>query len=534
MDGYCRIFGAGILNGGNHAILLNDMKNTILSGQADSLHLFADQIETRLETSRKFIYQQLSDNEWYGFDKKPGDLKYEQDKMNLKNKLDKELNGVYASVNLADGIFGFIRQSGQTADARKTAVISMEEYQQILTWVKADPVSNWEIQEIGEKQYLVGMYRNIFLSIGVFVKLDTIYNEWGKNSEYEILLIEAGKIEDRSSYYTIETAFQKNGLHLVCYIPKESISSQIPLIYFALLIVLILIMIIGVLMFALFKNKLVHPLQRIVQIMREQQKGNQESRVTNCESVQETQVIQTAFNELMDTIYDLKIQTYEMEIENQKSQLMNLQLQINPHLLLNAMNTVYSLAEVKDYENVQKFSLHLVRYFRYALKNTNQMVRLSQELDFIQSYVEIQKIRYPGKFYYLYDVEDELLNEWIPPLMIENFVENSIKYSPKKKMTEIVVIVRKVDGYLNISICDDGPGIDETVLLAIREGQPVENDGEVHVGIWNCRRRLMLFYGGRASFSISSSSGGTQVFLKLPVEGIVTAREGILNESSDC
>ena len=101
-------------------------------------------------------------------------------------------------------------------------------------------------------------------------------------------------------------------------------------------------------------------------------------------------------------------------------------------------------------ENIQKFTENLVSYFRYALKNTSIPVRLRQELDFVKSYVEIQKIRYPDSFYVLYDVEDELMDLPVLPLIIENFVENSTKYAAERgHMTEILVIVRKRNDYLD-------------------------------------------------------------------------------------
>jgi two-component system sensor histidine kinase YesM len=161
--------------------------------------------------------------------------------------------------------------------------------------------------------------------------------------------------------------------------------------------------------------------------------------------------------------------------------------------------------------------MDLVKYFRYSLKCTDELVTIHQELEFVKNYVEIQKIRYPESFYILYDVEDELLKEKIPPLILENFVENSIKYSLGNFITEILVIIKKREYFLQVSICDDGAGIDEEILKELEKEKPYVKDGETHVGIYNCVRRLRLFYGENVKFSITSKLGeGTQIWIEFP------------------
>ena len=87
---------------------------------------------------------------------------------------------------------------------------------------------------------------------------------------------------------------------------------------------------------------------------------------------------------------------------------------------------VYSLAQMKKYDGIQTYVLNLVNYFRYSLRNTEEYVQLGKEIDFIKCYLEIQRIRYPGRFYALYNIDEELSAEPVPPLIIENFVENKM------------------------------------------------------------------------------------------------------------
>lgn len=79
------------------------------------------------------------------------------------------------------------------------------------------------------------------------------------------------------------------------------------------------------------------------------------------------------------------------------------------------------------------------------------------------------------------------------------------------------MIVHQTENRLQISICDDGVGMEDEVLMELRKGVPHIRDGETHVGICNCLRRLRLFYGEEIDFSITSCRGeGTQVWMELP------------------
>ena len=221
---------------------------------------------------------------------------------------------------------------------------------------------------------------------------------------------------------------------------------------------------------------------------------------------------------MLDQIVDLEKKTYDLEIEKKEAQLDSLRLQINPHLLLNSLNTVYSLAQMKKYDGIQTYVLNLVNYFRYSLRNTEEYVQLGKEIDFIKCYLEIQRIRYPGRFYALYNIDEELSAEPVPPLIIENFVENSSKYAWEEDRPIEIVITVKADGhFLRISVSDNGKGIEETILNKIKAEQIIEDSRGRHIGIYNCVKRLRLFYGEAAIFSVASRPGeGTQVWMKIP------------------
>ena len=235
----------------------------------------------------------------------------------------------------------------------------------------------------------------------------------------------------------------------------------------------------------------------------------------NEEATGEFQYLYEHFNEMADEI----VVSRQREVKLYEMQLDNLKLQINPHMLLNSFNMIYGLAQSKNYECIQEYALLLAEYFRYALKETDRFVPLKKEMDFVENYIAIQKLRFPNTFTSAYHVSEECENVLIPPLLIENFVENSMKYaSIPGKVIEVLINIRKENDRLLISIIDTGRGMKPEVYAALQTGEVyVDKNNKRHIGVWNCRRRLEVFYHGEAKMNIiSMPNQGTQIWLDLP------------------
>lgn len=216
--------------------------------------------------------------------------------------------------------------------------------------------------------------------------------------------------------------------------------------------------------------------------------------------------------------------SHEKDVKLLETEMDNLRLQVNPHMLLNSYNMIYALAESKNYATIQDYTLCLADYFRYVLRRGQQMVTVKQELEFVDNFIRIQRIRFPGRFSYVYQAEEDCMSAFIPPLLIENFVENAIKYAlnPKEPI-EIVVSVRREENEagkdtLHIAIMDTGSGIRPEVLEKLQKKEPyIDEAGQKHIGIYNCLRRVELFYGDAGDIHFSSAvGGGTQVYLIIP------------------
>lgn len=250
---------------------------------------------------------------------------------------------------------------------------------------------------------------------------------------------------------------------------------------------------------------------------------NQELLLGN--SFQEFQTISTQFNAMVREISRLKIDIYEEKLVKQQVELKFLQLQANPHFYMNSLNVIYSLVMTQNYDLIKTLVLALVKHARYTLKNNTQTVKISEEMAFMENYIEIQRIRYRYELAVEVDAEPGVLEVMIPPLIIQTFVENSIKYAVEEgRLVSIRIQLKSAfkEGKPCVYICieDDGPGYPEEILSTILHGEVyLDAQGQEHYGISNALHRFWLMYQMVDSILLDNHpSGGARTRIWVPVE----------------
>lgn len=304
----------------------------------------------------------------------------------------------------------------------------------------------------------------------------------------------------------------------VCLVNDSTIFERLPVEYWVLLLVVLTCLGNAMHLPRLIRLDVLDPGKKLRNAMREIQMDHLDYRLKDnfYRNSENMQYLFDTFDEMADKIEASR----EKDKKMYQAEIDNLRLQVNPHMLLNSLNTIYSLAQMKKFEAIQEYALHLVDFFRYALRRNDNLVTVGQELEFIKTYMEIQKIRYPGLLSFVYAISPECQMAMVPPLLIQNFVENSVKYAVKPGcVTEILLNVNHQENRLQISVTDTGTGMKPEILEALRSGEPfVDVMGQKHIGIWNCRRRIEVFYNETPNISIISGQGGTQVFLDIPYQ----------------
>ena len=190
------------------------------------------------------------------------------------------------------------------------------------------------------------------------------------------------------------------------------------------------------------------------------------------------------------------------------SELKALQSQINPHFLFNVLNTMTSLIRTNP-EKAREVTIDLSNYLRYNLDNNVKSVELIKELNQVDTYIKIEKVRFGDKLNILYDVDESLYNFQIPSLIIQPLVENSIKHGILKKRDNgcVKIIIKKIDKDIEITIEDDGVGIEQSII------DNLDKQIKGNIGLKNVHQRLKLLYG--EGLNIKKLEQGTRIKFKI-------------------
>jgi len=205
----------------------------------------------------------------------------------------------------------------------------------------------------------------------------------------------------------------------------------------------------------------------------------------------------------------------EMNLEQNQQLLLKARMdaltsQINPHFLFNTLNTVSSLIRF-DPDMARGVVLKLSNILRRLLRKHETFVPLRDEIDFIDDYLDIEVIRFGrDKLQMFKEIDEETLGAFIPSMLLQPIIENSIKHglAPRLEGGQIHLRAHLRDGRLAIEIEDNGMGMSPERLLEVYGGG---------IGISNVHERLRLLYGDQFQMDIRSQEGeGTQIKIEIP------------------
>jgi two-component system LytT family sensor kinase len=211
----------------------------------------------------------------------------------------------------------------------------------------------------------------------------------------------------------------------------------------------------------------------------------------------------------------IQIKLEEQERLLLQARMVALQNQINPHFLFNTLNSVSSLVRF-DPDTAREMIIKLANILRRLLKSSDAFVPLSEELEFIDNYLDIEVVRFgKSKLQVLKELDPASLEVMIPSMLLQPLVENSIKHGLSSKIGggRIYLRSRLAGDHLVIEVEDNGVGMGSAILLEKPTGL-----GGTGIGMANVAERLKVLYGDAAKMTIDSPEGtGTLVRLRLPL-----------------
>lgn len=473
------------------------------------------------------------------------------------------LDDIFKASDLPGFLFLREKKTGRMYTKYDTATLNIAQLEQAKAAIQEKlphgTSDGWRLAWVADRYYFMHHYEYTNYCLGIYVDIesvfDSVHNTGTQKSDRLYLTDGLTVLRRQDTDFTssgnasfdkmqqnsfmmhwIQADAASVGLSVGVGIDFLHFMSLVPPLSWILVVAALLSFFLVVLIWHSLQNQVVGPLKTLRSGLTELEHHNMAFRLEIPEGMEtdELKYLYEAFNHMAEEVSS----SHEKDIKMYQAELDNLRLQVNPHMLLNSYNLIYSLAQTRNFECIQEYTLHLSDYFRYVLRENNDFVTLQREMQFIDSYIAIQQIRFPDAFRSSCQVSEEVRQALIPPLLVENFVENAMKYALiPGKVIDVSIKAWKDGDRLQVCIEDNGQGIRPEILERITRGKVyVDKLGHQHIGIHNCRRRMELFYRGQAGLTIDSRQGeGTRIVLDLPylLEPADMDKRGESYETSD-
>ncbi|QGQ95631.1 sensor histidine kinase [Paenibacillus psychroresistens] len=284
-------------------------------------------------------------------------------------------------------------------------------------------------------------------------------------------------------------------------------------------LIFIVLAIIASIMIAYFTTK---PIIRLANSMKAVEYQNFDVGVSQIRS-DEIGTLERRFNSMLQRIKELIQFEYKSKMEKRTAQLKVLQAQINPHFLYNALQAIGGVALSKKVPEVYEHVRAMSDLFRYTVKMKDDLVTISAEMEHINNYLHIQKLRFQGNLQIHVELDSECGDSLIPKFSLQPIVENCFVHGLEQKMGvwTIGVSVQKVLDEIEITIEDNGIGMDDKRLEEINQHLYHISDDQFgnndSIGLKNVDSRIKLTFGeGYGIFVTGSIETGTTVRVIIP------------------
>lgn len=387
------------------------------------------------------------------------------------------------------------------------------------------PSSVWNLNEINGKYYLVRILNLNGYLLGAYISTDTLLGTLVDTKTQDSLLyfsdgslllrtpsndvrLEAPRLKwrrypsyeiDGTSWMAVSHELKETPLSLTLLLKDSEYTKYQTNFYIIAFIVSLGLFVVWLLLSASLYRWVLHPVHMLTHALEQLRGGDLKVRIPDDAMLDEFREMTTAFNDMVEEIDDLKIENYEKQLSRQKLEALYLKQQITPHFMINCLNTIYQLTENNHADLARQMLQNLSVHLRYTLSS----------------------IRYPGALRLLPSCEESLHNATVVPLMLLNFVENTVKYEVvmgKVLDIHIDVTAREKNQCTRLHICiwDTGRGFSEDMLAVLQNLDTYVNSEQEHIGITNVVLRLRQIFPDAAFTFCNRSGAGAQITIDFP------------------
>lgn len=281
-----------------------------------------------------------------------------------------------------------------------------------------------------------------------------------------------------------------------------------------------------------------NPIRKLISSIKSFQNGNMYEQV-DIRRRDEFGSIADAFNNMITNIRNLINKEYKMELLKKQAEFENYQSQINPHFLFNTLNSIKAEALGGENKKTADMIQYLSDNFRYSLNRGVYTVSFLEELEYIDKYIYLQKMRFNDKYTIIKEIDEDVLDNEIPRMILQPIIENAFKHGLEQSVQdgEIKIVALNVRDEFNIYIYNTGKTIEEEKLSEINENLGTKEDqymlkNKDKVGIYNVNARIRYHYGEQYGLKfISSQENQTTVRIRFPKAKM--NREEQINENTN-
>lgn len=268
-------------------------------------------------------------------------------------------------------------------------------------------------------------------------------------------------------------------------------------------------------------NNINHAVAVIINSMRQANKGDLDVQIQNDGKDEFAQISQN-FNIMISEMKQLISQEHQALNRKRKAEIKALEAQINPHFLYNTLDSINWLAIEHEQFEISKMLKYLAISLRYSINNSNAVVTLREELEYLRKYVYVQQNRFKYSFLCLIHAPEEIQDYRIHKLLMQPLIENSIEHafpSPTGQDKIDVSICLIEPQKLQIVVSDNGIGMDEALIEELNQFDCEADSIKSNIGIRNVLSRVKIYYGDQGSFFIQNNpDSGVRIILTIPYE----------------
>lgn len=506
-------------------ITRNFIKNQNIVHLRSSIEIYADSVNEKLHSVERFMYSTITHNE--SLEK----LNHVQTFLDYQENLKKVQTSFAEFEYQNETHMTFLLETDSTDYFINVSnlYIPYEDYLLLKTYLKSlsSDISDRKWKNITTKnsEYLVKSVHYEGKIIYAVISSEDILKPLNKlniGNNGKLSLKEPNNIP--SENYLIHAQNEKTHLPFDIYVLVDyaEVFRNITLLEVFLSAVPIIITILSIIIILYIRQWMIKPITRLTERLSQLGDSIPPSEFFISEGILEIDKANDKLNKVIFDMQELKIREYHSQLELKKIELNYLKNQIRPHFYLNMLSMIHSMLQTKNYKEIEELTILTSNYLRHLFMANQDFSELKDEVQHIKDYLEIQRIRYGNSIYFSLDYNSDLQNTLVPSLLLQTFIENTIKHGFSfQDLFTILLSIKKVktedSDYIQICIEDNGPGFSEEILSKLNQKQSLITEDGHHIGITNTIERLNLLYPNDYSIAFENNEeGGAKILLLIP------------------